>query len=75
MISILRTSYGIEVAFVPVFLNYTSHVEAFAPISYGMSVWGGRNPKASTGDALWARRARPRQDLDAADLAAGLAAA
>ncbi len=35
---------GIAVAFVPVLLDYGGNVSAFADISYGMSVWGGRSP-------------------------------
>jgi hypothetical protein len=31
---------GINVAFVPVFLSWQGSVEAFAPISYGISDWG-----------------------------------
>jgi Glycosyl hydrolase family 71 len=31
---------GISVAFVPVFLSWQGSVEAFAPISYGISDWG-----------------------------------
>jgi hypothetical protein len=31
---------GIDVAFVPVFLGWQGSVEAFAPISYGISDWG-----------------------------------
>lgn len=35
---------GVDVAFVPCFLNYQNNVAAFAPISYGFSNWGNRNP-------------------------------
>jgi hypothetical protein len=31
---------GINVAFVPVFLSWQGSIEAFAPISYGISAWG-----------------------------------
>src|SRR5262249_43446779 len=45
-LSSLKTTYGLNVAFVPTFLdanNYSSNITAFAPISYGMGTWGGRN--------------------------------
>jgi hypothetical protein len=40
----LRDDYGVEVAFVPTFLDAYSNMDAFAPISYGFSSWGARNP-------------------------------
>jgi hypothetical protein len=40
---------GIEVAFVPVFLNYGANQAAFTPISYGLSLWGTATPAAATG--------------------------
>ncbi|HEX4515873.1 MAG TPA: glycoside hydrolase family 71 protein [Polyangiaceae bacterium] len=39
---------GVDVAFVPCFLNYGSNVAAFDPFSYGFSNWGNRNPKANS---------------------------
>lgn len=40
----LKTKHNIDVAFVPVFLNYTANAASFAPISYGFSNWGNRSP-------------------------------
>ncbi|MDR1609989.1 MAG: T9SS type A sorting domain-containing protein [Candidatus Symbiothrix sp.] len=37
---------GIEVAFVPLFQGWKNYAASFAPISYGMSDWGSRSPKA-----------------------------
>jgi hypothetical protein len=48
-ISRMRTSWGIEVALVPTFVNYGSNVAAFAPISYMLSSFGARNPQANRG--------------------------
>jgi glycosyl hydrolase family 71/Big-like domain-containing protein len=42
-ISVMKNTYGIEVAFVPCFLNYAGNVDAYAPFSYGFSNWGSRN--------------------------------
>jgi hypothetical protein len=39
---------GVDVAFVPVFLNYGSNQAAFAPISYGLSLWGTATPASAT---------------------------
>jgi hypothetical protein len=41
----MRQTHGIRVAFVPTFLDERPHLAAFAPISYGMSNWGSRNPR------------------------------
>ncbi len=46
-ISIMQTTYKIDVAFVPCFLDYRPNVAAFAPFSYGLSDWGYRNPAAN----------------------------
>ena len=43
-ITTMRVSHGINVAFVPCFLNYWANVDAFAPFSYGFSNWGNRSP-------------------------------
>ncbi len=53
--SILNTlkSKGINVAFVPTFLNWKLSASSFAPISYGFGDWGGATPAVSsymTGD-------------------------
>ncbi|MCG5430912.1 Ig-like domain-containing protein [Mycobacterium sp. MYCO198283] len=43
-LGIMRDTYGLDVAFVPTFLNATNYIDSFAPFSYGFSDWGGRNP-------------------------------
>jgi hypothetical protein len=45
----LMGARGIEVAFVPTLLDYTANINAFDPISYGVSVWGGRSPATNRG--------------------------
>lgn len=45
----METQYGIKVALVPCFLDFNKNRDAFAPISYGFSNWGGRNPAANAG--------------------------
>lgn len=39
----LRTSYDLDVAFVPTFLHPHLYMTEFAPLSYGFGNWGGRN--------------------------------
>lgn len=46
-LSTMRTQHGVTVAFVPTFLNLSSNADAFAPISYGMSMWGNRSPASN----------------------------
>lgn len=46
-INIMKNQYGVQVAFVPCFLNYGANAAAFAPFSYGFSNWGNRNPAAN----------------------------
>lgn len=43
-LSSMATTYHTPVAFLPLFLNEQPYENAFAPISYGMSNWGNRNP-------------------------------
>lgn len=46
----MKDEYGISVALVPCFLSFsTANADAFAPISYGFSNWGNRNPAANAG--------------------------
>jgi hypothetical protein len=45
-IALMKSQHGITVAFVPTFLNWQANATAFAPISYGFSMWGGRNPQS-----------------------------
>ncbi|WP_448316884.1 glycoside hydrolase family 71 protein [Streptomyces sp. CO7] len=39
----LRTRHGVRTAFVPVFLDLTSHADEFAPLAHGFSTWGSRS--------------------------------
>jgi hypothetical protein len=43
-LNLFRTAYGLNVAFVPTFLDAKANMNAFAPISYGLSNWGARDP-------------------------------
>ena len=52
VIATLKNSYGINVAFVPTFLNFKRYASAFAPISYGFSNWGNRSPAANTATSI-----------------------
>nr|WP_240974074.1 glycoside hydrolase family 71 protein [Nonomuraea sp. FMUSA5-5] len=49
LIGILKSEHGIEVAFVPTFLNFSANASAFAPISFGFSNWGNRSPAGQSG--------------------------
>lgn len=44
----LHDRYGLTVAFVPLFLDGTRHLDEFAPLSYGFGVWGGRTPASNS---------------------------
>lgn len=46
-IGAMKSRYHIDVALVPVFLDLNANITAFAPISYGMSIWGGKSPASS----------------------------
>lgn len=46
VLTALRDQFKLPVAFVPTFLDVGDNPEQFAPFSYGMSMWGGRNPSA-----------------------------
>ena len=52
-INTFDTNYGLEVAFVPTFLNAYPYMDSFAPFSYGFGNWGGRNA-ATTNPAFTA---------------------
>jgi Glycosyl hydrolase family 71 len=43
-LNLFRAVHGINVAFVPTFLDANANMNAFAPISYGLSNWGARDP-------------------------------
>jgi hypothetical protein len=54
---------GVSAAFLPVFNNLRAHAEAFAPICYGMSEWGNRDPASVDDDAaieVWRKLAGER---------------
>ncbi|WP_236242677.1 glycoside hydrolase family 71 protein [Streptomyces sp. CC228A] len=53
----LRDRHGIRTAFVPLFIDFGSQGEAFAPISYGFSDWGSRSYTGQDGPSGDARRA------------------
>ncbi|TDX02096.1 endo-1,3-alpha-glucanase family glycosylhydrolase [Dinghuibacter silviterrae] len=42
---------GVPAALLPVFNNLRLHAKDFAPVSYGMSEWGNRDPAGVDGDA------------------------
>jgi hypothetical protein len=44
VLSIMKSTYGTPVAFLPLFQDERKWRDAFDPISYGMSNWGNRNP-------------------------------
>jgi hypothetical protein len=52
VIATLKNSYGINVAFVPTFLDFRAYASAFANISYGFSHWGQRSPAANTATSM-----------------------
>jgi hypothetical protein len=54
---------GVASALLPVFNNLRANAQAFAPICYGMSEWGNRDPDSVDGDAaieVWRKLAGPR---------------
>ncbi len=48
--SLMHSAYGTEVALVPLFQDERVWTRKFAPISYGISTWGSRNPEKNTTD-------------------------
>lgn len=50
-IKIMKDTHGVSVAFVPVFLNFTTNYKNYAAISYGFSNWGNRSPAQQGGIA------------------------
>lgn len=56
----LMADRGIEVALVPVLLDYPSNVAAFADFSAGISVWGARSPASVSSLAELGSDARDR---------------
>ncbi|MEZ5224280.1 MAG: endo-1,3-alpha-glucanase family glycosylhydrolase [Ilumatobacteraceae bacterium] len=43
-LDLMNSTYGVQVSFVPLLLDYYGNVEAFAPISAGLSHWGAAAP-------------------------------
>jgi len=50
VLGILRDKLKVAVAFVPTLLEVADNLEKFAPFSYGLSAWGGRDPHTMTLD-------------------------
>lgn len=50
VLSTLRDTDKLNVAFVPTFVNADDNPEKFAAISYGFSLWGGRSPSSMATD-------------------------
>jgi hypothetical protein len=46
-IALMKSQYGVNVAFVPVFLDWQKKADEFASISYGFSHWGVANADAA----------------------------
>ncbi|HEX8226938.1 MAG TPA: glycoside hydrolase family 71 protein [Candidatus Saccharimonadales bacterium] len=46
-LNIMKNTYGVNIAFVPCFLNYGANAAAFMPFSYGASTWGNRSPASN----------------------------
>lgn len=66
-LSTMKSSYKIDVALVPVFLDAAANMNAFSSISYGMSNWGNRNPAGNPVSA-----ASPNSPIGLADSAHAL---
>lgn len=47
LFSTLKSSYGINVAFMPVFLNWSANASNFAPFSIGFGNWGNRSTQSN----------------------------
>ncbi|MCX5381525.1 glycoside hydrolase family 71 protein [Streptomyces sp. NBC_00091] len=56
-LDLLQSRHGVRTAFVPLFLDFAAHNEAFAPLSYGFSEWGSRSYAGQEGAAADVRRA------------------
>ena len=57
----MKTTYGMPVALLPVFVGHEqNYSSAFAPISYGMSNWGSRNPRHNNPESTAAGSPRAR---------------
>ncbi|MCU1392760.1 MAG: hypothetical protein JWM34_1188 [Ilumatobacteraceae bacterium] len=61
-LSTMRTEFGINVAFVPTFLDY-GNAAAFSSISYGFSTWGDRSPNSIGGSVGEAQDAHAKGKL------------
>jgi hypothetical protein len=44
----MKSRHGIDIAFVPCFLNYGANATAFQSFSHGFSNWGNRNPASNS---------------------------
>jgi len=59
---LLTGTYNTPVAFWPLFLSATAHIDEYAPIAYGITEWGTRDPTGSspTGSAARIKAARAK---------------
>lgn len=62
-LNIMKNQYKTPVAFVPQFLDPGPHLTSFAPISYGMSEWGGRNTAFNPVTGKESQRVKQVHDL------------
>ena len=62
VIDTMSSTYGIPVAFVPVFVDDQKYSTSFAPISYGMGNWGSRNPMSNNPDVTYSTSPIGRAD-------------
>jgi hypothetical protein len=59
-LSLLRNSYGVDVAFVPTFLDWQKYADDYDSFSYGVGHWGTANPDAAANTAKHIRLAHDR---------------
>lgn len=57
VLEVLRSEHGVRTAFVPLFLDFAAHHEAFAPLSHGFSEWGSRSYVGQEGNTRDVRKA------------------
>lgn len=64
-IAAMKSQHGLDVALVPVFLDFSAETVAkFSPITFGMSAWGGRNPEFNPVDDFPANAIRGVHELN-----------
>lgn len=57
-----KTTRGVPIAFVPLFLDELPYLAEYAPISYGIASWGARSPALNPVDSTGYGSARDRAD-------------